>query len=67
MIWSFCVLLACQAFGNILHALTGLPIPGTVFGIALLLLGLCVWPKTAPVSLPAGDALLPILACSLCR
>ncbi len=61
MIWSFCVLLACQALGDVLHALTGLPIPGTVFGIALLLLGLCVWGKAAPASLPAGDALLPYL------
>ena len=59
MIWSFCVLLACQALGDVLHAITGLPIPGTVFGIALLLLSLCVWRRVAPVSLPAADALLP--------
>ena len=61
MIWSFCVLIARQALGDILHAVTGLPIPGTVFGIALLLFGLFLWRKAAPVSLPAGDTLLPYL------
>ena len=61
MIWSFCVLIGCQVLGDVLHILTGLPIPGTVFGIALLLLVLCGWGKAAPVSLPAGDALLPYL------
>ena len=61
MLWSFCALLGCQAIGEILHAATGLPIPGTVFGIALLLSGLCLWRQTAAHSLPAADALLPYL------
>ncbi len=61
MIWSFCALLACQMLGDILHSLTGLPIPGTVFGIGLLLSGLCIWRQAAPVSLPAADVLLPYL------
>ena len=34
MIWSFCVLLACQAFGNVLHDQMGLLIPGTVLAQA---------------------------------
>ena len=61
MLWSFCALLACQALGEVLHTVTGLPIPGTVFGIALLLCGLCFWRQAAARSLPAADALLPYL------
>jgi holin-like protein len=61
MLWSFCALRACQVLGEILHAVTGLPIPGTVFGIGLLFGGLCLWRRTAARSLPAADALLPYL------
>ena len=50
MIWSFSALLACLAMGDVLHSLTGLPVPGAVFGIGLLLAGL-----------PAADLLLPYL------
>ena len=61
MIWSFCVLLLCQALGEVLHSVTGVPVPGTVIGIGLLLLGLGMWRRGSPRSLPAGDALLPYL------
>ena len=62
MLWSFCVLLACQAFGEVLRAVTGLPIPGTILGLGLLLAGLQLTGgrfQTEP--LPAPDALLPYL------
>ena len=61
MIWSFCILLVCQALGEILHSVTGVPVPGTVIGIGLLLLGLGLWRQATPRSLPAADALLPYL------
>ena len=62
MLWSFGVLLACQALGEILHLVTGLPIPGTIWGIGLLLTWLCATGRsTGPNMLPAADALLPYL------
>lgn len=62
MIWSFSALLACQAMGEALRSLTGLPVPGTVFGIGLLLAALCVARRQdPPASLPAADLLLPCL------
>ena len=60
MVWSFSALLACLALGDVLHTLTGLPVPGAVFGIGLLLAGLCVaGRRDRPVALPAADLLLP--------
>ena len=62
MLWSFCALLACQACGEMLRILTGLPVPGTIWGIGLLLAWLCVSRRaTGPGMLPAADALLPYL------
>ncbi len=62
MIWSLSALLACLALGDVLHSLTGLPVPGAVFGIGLLLAGLCLTtPRDQPASLPAADLLLPCL------
>ncbi len=63
MLWSLAVLIACQAAGELLHALVGLPVPGTVIGMALLLLGLTLYGREGrAASLPAADALLPYLA-----
>ena len=63
MLWSFCVLLACQAAGGAVHAVTGVPIPGTILGIDLLVTVLaCREPQGAPAALPAADALLPYLS-----
>ena len=63
MLWSLAVLVACQALGELLHALIGLPVPGTVIGLALLLLGLSLYGRRGRVaSLPAADGLLPYLA-----
>ena len=62
MIWSFSALIACQTLGEVLHSLTGLPVPGAVFGIGLLLAGLCAATRqNQPAALPAADLLLPYL------
>lgn len=63
MLWSFCVLLACQAVGEAVHAATGLPVPGTIIGMGLLLMLLArrPGPPRPPATLPAADALLPYL------
>jgi holin-like protein len=62
MLWSFGVLLAFQACGEVLHLLTGLPVPGTIWGIGLLLAWLCATGRsTGPDTFPAADALLPYL------
>ncbi len=62
MLWSFCVLLGCQIAGAILREMLGLPIPGTVIGLGLLLALLCTFgQRDKPDLLPAGDALLPYL------
>ena len=63
MLWSLAVLIVCQAMGELLRSLIGLPVPGTVIGLALLLLGLSLYErKGRAASLPAADGLLPYLA-----
>ena len=63
MLWSFCILLACQALGEAIHAATSLPIPGTIIGIGLLVTVLaCRGPQQGVAVLPAADALLPYLS-----
>ena len=63
MLWSLAVLIACQAAGELLRALGGLPVPGTVIGLALLLLGLTLYGRGGrTATLPAADGLLPYLA-----
>ena len=62
MLWSFCVLLGCLIAGATLREMLGLPIPGTVIGLALLLALLCTFGRRdKPNLLPAADALLPYL------
>ena len=62
MLWSFCILLVCQAVGEAIHAVTALPTPGTILGLALLVMALASRrSQHAPVILPAADALLPDL------
>ena len=39
---AFALLLVCQLAGEALHRLTGLPLPGSVIGLGLLLLWLAV-------------------------
>jgi holin-like protein len=64
MLWSLAVLLSCEALGESGRALTGLPIPAPVIGMALLLLGLILVARLRPgfvPTLPAADTLLPYL------
>lgn len=64
MLGSLAALILCQVCGEALHAALGLPIPGPVLGIGLLLLGLVVWTRrigSAP-ALPAADTLLSYLS-----
>lgn len=63
MLWSFSVLFGCTAAGEMLHRVTGLPVPGTVIGMVLLLAGLCLAGHGGrPTSLPAADGLLAYFA-----
>lgn len=59
MIRGLTVLLACQFAGEVLVALTGLPLPGPVLGMVLLL-GWLQWRRPSPEAgtVRAGDALL---------
>ena len=62
MLWSCCMLLACQAAGEVLRAFTGVPIPGTILGLGLMLATLRMTGqryRTEPLAAP--DALLPYL------
>jgi putative effector of murein hydrolase LrgA (UPF0299 family) len=40
MIYSFALLLGCLVAGEILSRLTGLPVPGSITGMGILLAGL---------------------------
>lgn len=59
MIRGLAALLACQFVGEVMVALTGLPVPGAVVGMVLLL-GWLQWRRPAPEAgvVRAGDALL---------
>ena len=48
MIGAIALLLFCQLAGEILHRLTGLPLPGSVNGLLLLLAWLALVPKERP-------------------
>ena len=62
MIWSFSILLECQALGDFIHTLLGIPVPGTVLGMGFLLCYLGVNEVGYGLSpMPATDALLPYL------
>jgi putative effector of murein hydrolase LrgA (UPF0299 family) len=58
MLYAIALLLICQLVGETLVLLTGLPVPGPVLGM-LLLLGLLVWRGGIPDELgKTADALL---------
>ena len=61
MLWSFCILVACQAAGEAIRAATTIPVPGTILGIGLLIAILAGRRPQADTVLPAADALLPYL------
>lgn len=58
MLYAIALLLICQLVGETLVLLTGLPVPGPVLGM-LLLLGLLVWRRGIPDELgKTADTLL---------
>ncbi len=48
MIGAIALLLFCQLAGEVIHRLTGLPLPGSVIGLMLLLAWLALIPKERP-------------------
>ena len=49
MIGAIALLLTCQLLGEALHRLTGIPLPGAVMGLLLLLLWFVIRPGDRPV------------------
>lgn len=45
MIGAIALLLVCQLVGEVIHRLTGLPLPGSVIGMVLLLAWLALVPR----------------------
>ncbi len=64
MLGSLAALMVCQVAGELLHTGLGIPVPGPVLGIGLLLLGLAMWKRRfgSVPALPAADALLSYLS-----
>lgn len=58
MFGAFLALIGLQFAGEILSALSGLPIPGTLFGMVLLLVWLIARQRVAPAMLQASQRLL---------
>jgi putative effector of murein hydrolase LrgA (UPF0299 family) len=50
MIRGFAVLLLCQLAGEVISRALGLPVPGPVLGLALLVVGLVAWDRVRPFS-----------------
>jgi holin-like protein len=50
MVWGMMILLLCQLAGTVLQQGTGLPIPGPVLGLVILL-GVLAWRGRVPVRL----------------
>ena len=48
MIGAITLLLVCQLLGEIIHRVTGLPLPGAVIGMWLLIVWLAAWRKERP-------------------
>lgn len=48
MIGAIALLLACQLAGEAIQRVSGLPLPGPVIGMGLLLGWLALWPKERP-------------------
>lgn len=58
MIPAFLIILACQLAGEIAARFSGLPIPGPVIGMALMLLGLRLSPWLRGVVRPVAEGIL---------
>ena len=62
MLFFFIILLSCQLAGEIIVIAAGLPLPGPVVGMALLLTGLLIRGRIPPDLDRMGDALLSHLS-----
>lgn len=62
MIWSLAILLGCQLAGEICARLLGLPLPGPVIGMALLLGLLLALPRLYRLVAPTGQVILANLS-----
>ncbi len=62
MLFFFIILLSCQLTGEIIVIATGLPLPGPVVGMALLLAGLLIKGRIPRGLDRMGDALLSHLS-----
>ncbi|MFU8883114.1 MAG: CidA/LrgA family protein [Rhodobacterales bacterium] len=62
MIQPFAILLLCQLIGETLARGLGLPVPGPVLGMALLLAGCITFPKLAAMVIPAAQGILAHLS-----
>lgn len=63
LLFGLFLICLCQLAGHVLVELTGLPAPGTVVGMALLLLALLAWrPRRHAAVMRAGDVLLAKLS-----
>ena len=62
MIPALILILACQMAGEILVRLAGLPLPGPVMGMAVMLIGLILIPRLAALIRPVAQTILGNLA-----
>ncbi|WP_116133740.1 CidA/LrgA family protein [Tropicimonas sp. IMCC34043] len=62
MIWSIAILLGCQLAGEIVTRFLGLPLPGPVLGMALLLGLLVAIPRLYRLVAPTGHTILANLS-----
>lgn len=56
MVRGFAILLLCQLAGEVIARGLGLPVPGPVLGLALLVAGLCAWARYRPLQTEALQA-----------
>lgn len=62
MIHTLIALLACQLAGEAGARLLGLPVPGPVIGMVLMLGLLVVWPRLAVLARPTAEGILANLS-----
>ncbi len=58
MIGALTVILCCQLVGEVVSHALGLPVPGPVLGMGLLLAGLAVWPRLGALVRPVAMGFL---------
>ncbi|WP_370280116.1 CidA/LrgA family protein [Pontibacterium sp.] len=61
MVVGFLILIACQLMGELIVYGLGIPVPGAVVGMVLLLIGLMVRGEVAPGLRTSAEGLLSIL------